>query len=134
MNYKTISEMFVGTTDRCSEKKLFYYKKGNDWIGLNGKDILITVEDISFGLRSLGIEPNSNIAIISNNSPKWAMCDYGIICSKDYKRTTKYLHKSYTRYLQKYSLSICTLNTYSLCKIKLQMSKGISIGYRLKTL
>ena len=81
MNYKTISEMFVGTTDRCSEKKLFYYKKGNDWIGLNGKDILITVEDISFGLRSLGIVPNSNIAIISNNSPKWAMCDYGIICS-----------------------------------------------------
>ena len=41
----------------------------------------ITVEDISFGLRSLGIEANSNIAIISNNSPKWAMCDYGIICS-----------------------------------------------------
>ena len=81
MNYKTISEMFVGTTERCSEKKLFYYKKDNDWIGLNGKDILITVEDISFGLRSLGIVPNSNIAIISNNSPKWAMCDYGIICS-----------------------------------------------------
>ena len=81
MNYKTISEMFVGTTDRCSEKKLFYYKKDNDWIGLNGRDILITVEDISFGLRSLAINPNSNIAIISNNSPKWAMCDYGIICS-----------------------------------------------------
>ena len=81
MNYKTISEMFVGTTDHCSKKKLFYYKKDNDWIGLNGKDILITVEDISFGLRSLAINPNSNIAIISNNSPKWAMCDYGIICS-----------------------------------------------------
>ena len=63
MNYKTISEMFVGTTDRCSEKKLFYYKKDNDWIGLNGRDILITVEDISFGLRSLAINPNSNIAI-----------------------------------------------------------------------
>ena len=81
MNYKTISEMFVSTTERCAEKKLFYYKKDNDWVGLNGKDILITVEDISFGLRSLGIEANSNIAIISNNSPKWAMCDYGIICS-----------------------------------------------------
>ena len=81
MNYKTISEMFVSTTERCSDKKLFYYKKDNDWVGLNGKDILITVEDISFGLRSLGIEANSNIAIISNNSPKWAMCDYGIICS-----------------------------------------------------
>ena len=81
MNYKTISEMFVSTTERCSSKKLYYYKKDNDWIGLNGKDILITVEDISFGLRSLGIKANSNVAIISNNSPKWAMCDYGIICS-----------------------------------------------------
>jgi len=73
--------MFLGTTERCSDKKLFYYKKDNDWVGLNGKDILITVEDISFALRSLGIEANSNVAIISNNSPKWAMCDYGIICS-----------------------------------------------------
>tara|TARA_A100001011_G_scaffold162181_2_gene170643 strand:+ start:514 stop:2307 length:1794 start_codon:yes stop_codon:yes gene_type:complete len=81
MNYKTVSEMFVGTTELCSEKKLFYYKKNNDWVGLSGKDILITVEDISFGLRSLGIIENSNIAIISNNSPKWAMCDYGIVCS-----------------------------------------------------
>ena len=81
MNYKTISQMFLGTTERCSDKKLFYYKKDNDWVGLNGKDILITVEDISFALRSLGIEANSNVAIISNNSPKWAMCDYGIICS-----------------------------------------------------
>ena len=81
MNYKTVSEMFVGTTNRCSEKKLFYYKKNNDWVGLSGKDILITVEDISFGLRSLGVTANSNIAIISNNSPKWAMCDYGIVCS-----------------------------------------------------
>ena len=39
------------------------------------------VEDIAFGLRSLGIQNKSNIAIISNNSPRWAMCDYGIICS-----------------------------------------------------
>jgi long-chain acyl-CoA synthetase len=81
MDYKNIADMFFGTTQKCSSKKLLVYKKNNNWIALNGKDIQITVEDISFGLRSLGITEKSNIAILSNNSPKWAMCDYGIICS-----------------------------------------------------
>ncbi len=81
MNYKNIAEMFVGTTEKCSSKKILAYKKNNNWVSLNGKDVQITVEDISFGLRSLGIAQNSNIAILSNNSPKWAMSDYGIICS-----------------------------------------------------
>ena len=81
MNYRNIAEMFVGTTQKCSSKKLLVYKKNDNWIGLNGQDVQITVEDISFGLRSLGISEKSNIAILSSNSPKWAMCDYGIICS-----------------------------------------------------
>mgnify|MGYP001353757296 CR=1 FL=1 len=81
MDYKNIAEMFVGTTEKCSSKKLLVYKKNNNWVALNGKDVQITVEDVSFGLRSLNIEQNSNIAILSNNSPKWAMSDYGIICS-----------------------------------------------------
>tara|TARA_Y100001970_G_scaffold5943_1_gene6703 strand:+ start:13698 stop:15491 length:1794 start_codon:yes stop_codon:yes gene_type:complete len=81
MDYKNIANMFIDTTQKCSTKKLLVYKKNNDWIALNGKDVQITVEDISFGLRSLGISEKSNISILSNNSPKWAMCDYGIICS-----------------------------------------------------
>ena len=81
MNYKNIADMFLGTTKNNSSKKLLVYKKNESWIALTGQDVKITVEDISFGLRSLGIEEKSNISILSNNSPKWAMCDYGIICS-----------------------------------------------------
>ncbi len=81
MNYNNIAEMFLSTAQKCASKELFVYKKNNNWISLNGQDIQITVEDISFGLRSLGIEQRANVAIVSNNSPKWAMCDYGIICS-----------------------------------------------------
>ena len=81
MNYKNIADMFLGTTKNNSSKKLLVYKKNDSWIALTGQDVKITVEDISFGLRSLGIEEKSNISILSNNSPKWAMCDYGIICS-----------------------------------------------------
>jgi len=81
MNYKNIADMFLGTTKNNSSKKLLVYKKNDSWIALTGQDVKITVEDISFGLRSLGINEKSNISILSNNSPKWAMCDYGIICS-----------------------------------------------------
>ena len=81
MNYKNIADMFLGTTKNNSSKKLLVYKKNESWIALTGQDVKITVEDISFGLRSLGIKDKSNISILSNNSPKWAMCDYGIICS-----------------------------------------------------
>ena len=81
MNFKNIAELFEHNTTKNESKELFVYKKNNSWIGLTGKDIRIAVEDISFGLRSLGIEERSNIAIISNNSPRWAISDYGIICS-----------------------------------------------------
>ena len=81
MDYNNIAAMFLSTVQKCASKELFVYKKNNNWISLNGQDIQITVEDVSFGLRSLGIQKKSNISILSNNSPKWAMCDYGIICS-----------------------------------------------------
>ena len=81
MDFKNIAQLFEHTTTKNESKELFFYKKNNSWIGLTGKDIRIAVEDISFGLRSLGIEEKSNIAILSNNSPRWAISDYGIICS-----------------------------------------------------
>ena len=81
MNFTNIAEVFLSTVKKHSEKELYYYKKNDSWVGLNGQDIKIAVEDIACGLRSLGISEHSNIAILSNNSPRWAMCDYGIICS-----------------------------------------------------
>ena len=80
MSYTTISQMFDYTTNQNLTKAL-YYKKGKNWVGLTGLDIRSTVTNLSFGLRSLGMESGQNAAILSNNSPLWAMSDYGIICS-----------------------------------------------------
>ena len=52
----------------------------DDWIGLTGNVIQSTVEEISFGLKSISSE-TFNSAILSTNTPRWAMSDYGIICS-----------------------------------------------------
>ena len=81
MSYSTISQMFDYATNQNLTKALYYYKKGENWVGLTGLDIRNTVTDIAFALRSLSMQSGSNAAILSNNSPQWAMSDYGIICS-----------------------------------------------------
>ncbi|MBC8256070.1 MAG: long-chain fatty acid--CoA ligase [Candidatus Marinimicrobia bacterium] len=81
MTYTTVSQMFGHVTNENLNKKLYFYKKDNDWIGLSGSDIRSTVKDLAFALQSLGVSKGSNVALLSNNSPRWAMSDYGIICS-----------------------------------------------------
>jgi len=73
--------MFDYATNQNLTKALYYYKKGDNWVGLTGQDIRSTVTDLAFGLRSLGVNSGQNVAILSNNSPRWAMSDYGVICS-----------------------------------------------------
>ena len=73
--------MFLNTTNEYSSKPLYYYKKNNEWIGIKGSDVKSTVRNISSGLRSVGIGLGDNVAILSTNSPRWAMSDYGIICN-----------------------------------------------------
>ena len=81
MTYSTVSQMFNQVTSENSSRDLYFYKKAGNWVGISGSEIRSTVKDIAFGLQSLGIGKGSNIALLSNNSPRWAMSDYGIICS-----------------------------------------------------
>ncbi|MAP66155.1 MAG: long-chain acyl-CoA synthetase [Candidatus Marinimicrobia bacterium] len=81
MTFSTIPEMFLNTTNNFADKYLYYYKKADQWIGLKGKDIKNVVHEISAALKSLKIENQDKVAIMSNNSPRWAMSDYGILCS-----------------------------------------------------
>ena len=81
MAYRTITEMFLQTTSEFADKYLYYANRQGHWEGLRGKDIRTTVEDLTFGLISLGITKGTQAAILSNNSPRWAMTDYGILCA-----------------------------------------------------
>ena len=81
MSYSTISQMFDYSTNQNITKVLYYYKKGENWVGLTGLDIRNTVTNLAFGLRSIDVESGQNVAILSNNSPRWAMSDYGVICA-----------------------------------------------------
>ena len=79
MNYSTVSQMFYTNINKSLDKEVIFYKKNNKWKGLTGKDILSLVEKISFSLYVNGLRYQDKIAILSNTSYKWSMCDYGII-------------------------------------------------------
>jgi len=73
--------MFNLVTSEHASRKLYFYKKAGEWHGISGSEIRSTVKDLAFGLQSIGIGTGANVALLSNNSPRWAMSDYGIICS-----------------------------------------------------
>ena len=79
MKYKTISQMFYESMRKSLDGKIMFYKDGLKWKGLTGRDILSIVEKISFSLYTHDIRYQDKIAILSNTSYKWALCDYGII-------------------------------------------------------
>lgn len=81
MDYNTISEMFLSITNEFSSKPLYYYKKNNEWIGIKGSDVKATVRNLAAGLRSIGVAESDKVSILSTNSPRWSMSDYGIICN-----------------------------------------------------
>ena len=81
MESKTISQMFYNTVSNHADKDLYYHKVDGDWVGIKGSEIKDTVEKIIKALRFSENLSSENVGIISTNSPYWAMCDYGVICS-----------------------------------------------------
>ena len=79
MTFSTVSKMFNHVTNEHLNRELYFYKKTGEWKGISGREIRSTVKDIAFGLQSLSIGKGSNVALLSNNNPRWAMSDYGII-------------------------------------------------------
>ena len=80
MEYSTLAQMFYGKINESIEKEVYFYKKSNNWKGLTGRDIRNMVSKISLSLYSNDIKYQNRVAILSNTSYKWALCDYGIIC------------------------------------------------------
>ncbi len=81
MEAKTIARMFLDTTTHFADKVLFSAKSGDAWRDYTGREVREIVEAASYGLAGLGLEPGSNVGILSANCPHWAFSDYAIACS-----------------------------------------------------
>ncbi|MCF7796192.1 MAG: long-chain fatty acid--CoA ligase [Lentisphaeria bacterium] len=81
MDATTIAQMFLDITTKFSDKVLFTATEGDSWREYTGKEAREIVEEATYGLASLGIQPNDKVGILSANCPHWAYSDYAIACS-----------------------------------------------------
>jgi long-chain acyl-CoA synthetase len=72
---RTLCELFYQSVDGFNKATHLLYKKDGKWTPISSREFREAVEELSMGLRELGIEPGDRVAILSENRPEWAMAD-----------------------------------------------------------
>ena len=75
----TLSQIFFENSLLYKDKKLFGFKKGGEWHHISWNKASDLVQNLSVGLREIGIKKNDKISIIAENSYKWCVTDLAII-------------------------------------------------------
>jgi long-chain acyl-CoA synthetase len=77
---RTLNELFFGAMDRFASRPVaMRSKQNNQWQEISFAQTREQVEWIAAGLRELGIKEGSNIAILSENRPEWALVDFACL-------------------------------------------------------
>jgi long-chain acyl-CoA synthetase len=74
MEVRTLCDVFYRSVDFAKPQHLLY-KAGGAWQGISSAEFRRAVEELSMGLRALGIQKGERVAILSENRPEWAMAD-----------------------------------------------------------
>jgi long-chain acyl-CoA synthetase len=57
-------------------------KLGGRWMPIGYRELAERVQDLSLGLRELGIRRGDRVAILSENRPEWAITDYACLAAR----------------------------------------------------
>ncbi len=72
---RTLCELFYDSVDRYRKAAHLRYKEDGAWQAISSDELRQAVEELSMGLRALGIAKGDRVAILSENRPEWAMAD-----------------------------------------------------------
>jgi long-chain acyl-CoA synthetase len=72
---KNLCELFYASVDAYAKPRHLLYKQDGVWRGISSAELRRAVEELSLGLRALGVEPGDRVAILSENRPEWAYAD-----------------------------------------------------------
>jgi long-chain acyl-CoA synthetase len=81
MAIRTICDIFYRSVDTYRKPEHLKYKKDGVWRAVSSEEFRAAVEEISMGLRSLGIAKGDKVAILSENRPEWAFVDLAVLCA-----------------------------------------------------
>lgn len=77
MNYiETLPGIFSDALSKGPNRKLYNYKQDGEWKSYTYQEIYDILPELGFGIRSLGLEEQDKVAILSENNPEWCMFDW----------------------------------------------------------
>lgn len=77
---RTLNDIFfnsIGT--RRDQPVVMRRKVDGKWLPISYQQLYERVRDTSLGLRALGLQRGDRIALLSENRPEWAICDYAAL-------------------------------------------------------
>jgi len=78
---RTIDQLIQASCLQHADKIALQYKHQGQWVPLTYSKLWETVEALAAGIRQLGIEPKSHIALLGRSSPRWVISYLAILRS-----------------------------------------------------
>ena len=72
---RTLCDLFYGAVQEFAKPDHLLYKKDGAWRKVSAAELLRAVDELSLGLRALGVERGDRVAILAENRPEWALAD-----------------------------------------------------------
>jgi long-chain acyl-CoA synthetase len=77
---RTLNELFFAAMEALADKaSVLRRKNAGRWEAISGSALMARVQDVSLGLRDLGVGSGDRVAILSENRPEWAIADYACL-------------------------------------------------------
>jgi long-chain acyl-CoA synthetase len=81
MDVRTLCDIFYYSVDTFKKAEHLRYKKDGAWRGISSEEFRRAVEELSLGLRELGIGAGDRVSILAENRPEWAYADLAVLCA-----------------------------------------------------
>jgi long-chain acyl-CoA synthetase len=81
MTVQTVCDIFYRSVDTYRKPEHLMCKRDGAWRAVSSDGLRTAVEEISMGLRALGVERGDKVAILSENRPEWAFADLATLCA-----------------------------------------------------
>jgi long-chain acyl-CoA synthetase len=81
MPTRTLCEIFYHSVETYRKPDHLKTKRDGTWRGISSEEFRRAVEELSMGLRALGVEKGDRVALLSENRPEWAYADLATLCA-----------------------------------------------------
>jgi long-chain acyl-CoA synthetase len=81
MGFQTVSEVLLHRVSSTPNNTAFSYPVGSGWKTVSWKEFGEQVKQLAMGLRSLGLQNEERVAILSGTRYEWIVADLGILAA-----------------------------------------------------